>query len=330
MELEDHFAGRAVLVTGGAGFIGSNLARRLVGLGARVAVVDSFVPDSGGNRFNLSDLEGRVDVHVLDMADEDAMREPVRGRALVFNLAGQVSHLDSMRDPYGDLQINCRAQLGLLEACRKHARGAKIVFAGTRQQYGRPEYLPVDERHPIRPIDINGIHKAAAEAYHLLYGRLYDLRATSLRLTNTYGPGQLMRHGRQGFVPWLIRLAIEGKQIEIFGDGRQVRDFTYVDDAVEALLSAGVRPEADGEAFNLGGERPYSLIEFVEILIGAVGGGSFARVPFPEDKRSIDIGCYYADTSKIKSALNWQPAVPLAEGLRRTVEYYRRHWTHFW
>ena len=327
--VEEAFGGAPVLVTGGYGFIGSNLVRRLVRLGARVTVVDALVPNTGANRFNLADVEEHIAVHVVNTADEDAMRELVRGQTLIFNLAGQVSHVHSMCDPYADLMMNCHAQLGLLEACRKHSPGAKIVFAGTRQQYGCPEYLPVDERHPLRPIDINGIHKVAGEAYHLLYGRLYGLHVTSLRLTNTYGPGQLMRNGRHAFVPWLIRLAIDGQQLPIFGDGQQMRDFTYVDDVVEALLASAYRPESDGEVFNLGGERPYSLREFVEILLTVVGGGSYAFVPFPEDRRRIDIGSYYGDYSKIKSALDWQPAVPLAEGLQRTVEYYRRHRKHY-
>ena len=330
MLLEEAFEGAPVLVAGGYGFIGSNLVRRLVRLGARVTVVDALVPNTGANRFNLSDLEGLITVHVVNMVDEKAMRELMRGRTLVFNLAGQVSHVYSMCDPYADLTMNCHAQLGLLEACRKHAPGAKIVFTATRQQYGRPEYLPVDEGHPLRPIDINGIHKVAAEAYHLLYGRLYGLHVTSLRLTNTYGPGQLMRNGRHAFVPWLIRLAIDGQQLQIFGDGQQTRDFTYVDDVVEALLAAACRRESDGEVFNLGGERPYSIHEFVDILLGVVGGGSYACTPFPEDRRRIDIGSYYADFSKIKSVLDWQPAVPLTEGLRRTVEYYRRYRNHYW
>jgi UDP-glucose 4-epimerase len=327
---EEAFEGVPVLVTGGCGFIGSNLVRRLVRLGAQVTVVDALVPNTGANRFNLEDLEGRITMQLINMADEEAMREPLRGRTLVFNLAGQVSHVDSIRDPYADLMMNCYAQLGLLEACRKHAPGAKIVFAATRQQYGRPEYLPVDERHPLRPIDINGIHKVAGEAYHLLYGRLYDLRVTSLRLTNTYGPGQLMRHSRHAFLPWLIRLAIDGQQLQIFGDGQQMRDFTYVDDVVEALLAAAYRAESDGEVFNLGGERPYSIREFVDILLGIVGGGSYACVPFPQDRCRIDIGSYHADSSKIRSALGWEPAVPLAEGLHRTVEYYRRYRKHYW
>ena len=324
------FAGVPVLVTGGYGFIGSNLVRRLVELGAEVTVVDPLVPNTGANCFNLAHVEGRITVYIVNMADEDAMREPVRGKTLVFNLAGQVSHVDSMRDPYSDLMMNCQAQLGLLEACRKHAPGAKIVFTGTRQQYGRPEYLPVDERHPLRPVDINGIHKVAGEAYHLLYGRLYGLRTTSLRLTNTYGPGQLMRHGRQAFVGWLIRRAVDGNQIELFGDGRQMRDFTYVDDVVDALLVVAHRPESDGEVFNLSGERPYSLREFADILLAVVGGGSYACVPFPEERCQIDIGSYYADSSKIKAMLGWEPAVPLAEGLLRTVEYYRRYRSYYW
>jgi UDP-glucose 4-epimerase len=324
------FEGAPVLVTGGYGFIGSNLVRRLARLGARVTVVDSLIPNTGANRFNLIDVERLIDVHVVDMTNEDAMRELVRGRSFVFNLAGQVSHVHSMCDPYTDLMMNCHAQLVLLEACRKHAPGAKIIFAGTRQQYGRPEYLPVDEYHPLRPTDINGIHKVAGEAYHLLYGRLYDLRATSLRLTNTYGPRQLMRPSRQAFVPCLIRLAVDGQQLPIFGDGQQMRDFTYVDDVVEALLVSASRDESDGEVFNLGGERPYSIREFVDILLGVVGDGSYACVPFPEDRRQIDIGSYYGDFSKIKNTLGWEPTVPLAEGLRRTVKYYRRFRNHYW
>jgi UDP-glucose 4-epimerase len=327
---EEALEGAPVLVTGGYGFIGSNLVRRLVRLGAQVTVVDALVPNTGANRFNLADVEEHIAVRVVNMTDEDAMREVVRGRTLVFNLVGQVSHVYSMCDPYADLMMNCHAQLGLLEACRKHAPRAKIVFTATRQQYGRPEYLPVDERHPLRPIDINGIHKVAAEAYYLLYGRLYGLHVTSLRLTNTYGPGQLMRNGRHAFVPWLVRLAIDGQPLQIFGHGQQMRDFTYVDDVVEALLGAAQRPESDGEVFNLGGERPYSILEFVDILLGVVGSGSYACVPFPEDRDPIDIGSYYADFSKIKRVLDWQPTVPLAEGLRRTVEYYRRYRNHYW
>jgi UDP-glucose 4-epimerase len=324
------FAGLPVLVTGGYGFIGGNLVRRLVELGADVTIVDALMPNTGANCFNLAHVEGRITVHHVNMADENAMRELVRAKAFVFNLAGQVSHVDSMSDPYSDLMMNCQAQLGLLEACRKHAPGAKIVFTGTRQQYGRPEYLPVDERHALRPIDINGIHKVAGEAYHMLYGQLYGLRTTSLRLTNTYGPGQLMRHGRQAFVAWLIRRALDGEQIELFGDGRQMRDFTYVDDVVEALLGVAHRPEADGEVFNLSGERPYSLREFAEILLAVVGGGSYKCVPFPEERSQIDIGSYYADCSKITTMLGWRPAVPLREGLLLTIEYYRRYRSYYW
>jgi UDP-glucose 4-epimerase len=327
---ETAFAGVPVLVTGGYGFIGGSLVHRLVELGAQVTVVDALMPNTGANSFNLRDVEGRITVYVVNMAAEDAMREPVRGKTFIFNLAGQVSHSESMRDPYSDLMMNCQAQLGLLEACRKHAPGAKIVFTGTRQQYGRPEYLPVDERHALCPIDINGIHKVAAEAYHLLYGRLYGLRTTSLRLTNTYGPGQPMRRGRDAFVAWLIRRAIDGEQIELFGDGRQLRDFTYVDDVVDALLVVAHRPDTEGEIFNLSGERPYTLREFADILVDVVGGGSYACVPFPEERSQIDIGSYYADSSKIKTKLGWQPAVPLREGLARTVEYYRRYRSYYW
>ena len=233
------YAGRPVMITGGLGFIGSNLARQLVALGAEVLLVDSLIPDYGGSLFNIRGIEDRVRVNVADVGDESSMDYLVRGRSVIFNLAGQVSHIDSMRDPYTDLEINCRSQLSILEACRRYNPGVKVVFAGTRQVYGKPDSLPVDERHLIRPTDVNGINKAAGENYHLLYNNVFGIRACSLRLTNVYGPRQLVKHNRQGFIGWFIRLAVEGREIQIYGDGSQLRDFVYVDDAADAFLRAG-------------------------------------------------------------------------------------------
>jgi UDP-glucose 4-epimerase len=329
-ELRDAFGGRAVLVTGGLGFIGSTLARRLVGLGARVHLVDSLVPEYGGNRFNIADIEAEVRVDIADVRDERGMQTLVQGQDFLMNLAGQTSHLDSMRDPYTDLEINSRAQLSILEACRKHNPGIKVVYASTRQIYGVPDYLPVDERHLVHPVDVNGINKVAGESYHLVYNNVYGLRSCAVRLTNTYGPRMRVRDARQTFLGWWIRQVLQTREIQIYGDGTQRRDFTYVDDAVEAFLVAAASDAANGEVFNVGGHGAVSLRELAELLVSVAGKGSYAVVPFPPEQKAIDIGDYYADDRKIRQALGWEPRVALAEGLARTLAYYREHGRRYW
>lgn len=324
------FEGRTTLVTGGLGFIGSNLAHRLVGLGAKVTLVDAMIPDCGGNPFNISGIRDRVVVEIADIGDCNRMASLVRGQEYIFNLAGQVSHVDSMRDPMADLEINAKSHLAFLETCRQHNPEAKLVYAGTRQVYGRPVYLPVDENHPLSPTDVNGINKQAAEWYHMVYHTAYGLRASSLRLTNVYGPSQLMKHSRQGFIPWFIRLALDGEEIQVFGDGRQLRDLTYVDDVVEAFLLAAVSDAAEGQVFNLGGLQAVSLAEMAQRIVAAAGSGSFRLVPFPAERQAIDIGDFYADYSKIKETLGWEPKVSLEEGLMRTMAYYRCYKEHYW
>lgn len=323
------YRGLPVMITGGLGFIGSNLARHLVGLGADVLLVDSLIPEYGGNLFNIRGIEDRVRVNIADVRQESTMNYLVHARAVIFNLAGQVSHIDSMRDPYTDLEINCRSQLSILEACRRHNPGVKVVFAGTRQVYGRPDYLPVDERHLVRPTDVNGINKAAGEHYHILYNNVFGIRACSLRLTNVYGPRQLVRHNRQGFIGWFIRLAVEGGEIQIYGDGSQLRDFVYVDDAADAFLRAGASDEANGGVFNVGGIEPISHRALVELLIDVAGSGRVRFVEWPAEKRAIDIGSFYADSSRFQAALGWAPEVGLREGFARTVAYYREHLAHY-
>lgn len=324
MELTPTFAGRRVLITGGLGFIGSNLARRLVEMDAAVTLVDSLIPQYGGNLFNIAGIEDRVRVNISDVRDEHSMAYLVQGQDYLFNLAGQTSHLDSMRDPYTDLEINCRAQLSILEACRKHNPGIKIVFASTRQIYGKPERLPVDENHLLRPVDVNGINKMAGEWYHILYNNVYGLRAAALRLTNTYGPRMRVKDARQTFLGIWIRLLVEGRPFEVW-EGSQLRDFTYVDDAVDALLLAAADGRADGRVFNLGGLEVISLEALARLLVEVNGGGSFVVRSFPPDRKRIDIGDYYADDRLIRTTLGWQPTVPLREGLARTLAYYREH-----
>jgi UDP-glucose 4-epimerase len=319
------YRGKRVLVTGGAGFIGSNLARRLVDLGSDVLLVDSLVPEYGGNLFNIAGIEDRVRLNISDVRDEHSMRYLVQGQDLLFNLAGQTSHLDSMHDPDTDLEINARSQLSILEACRKHNPRVKVVFASTRQIYGKPDYLPVDEKHLLRPADVNGINKMAGEAYHVLYNNVYGIRSCALRLTNTYGPRTRVKDARQTFLGVWIRLVLEGKPFEIWG-GRQLRDFTYVDDAVEAFLLAGASDDANGQVYNLGGaDPPITLRDLGDLLVAANGGGRFEIRDFPAERKAIDVGDYYADDQAIRAALAWAPRVALREGLTRTLAFYRDH-----
>jgi UDP-glucose 4-epimerase len=323
------YRGRKVMITGGLGFIGSNLARQLVDLGADVLLVDSLIPDYGGNLFNLDGIADRVRVNVADIRQQTTMNYLVQDRDVIFSLAGQVSHIDSMRDPYTDLEINCRSQLTVLEACRNHNPGVKVVFAGTRQVYGRPDSLPVDETHLVRPTDVNGINKAAGENYHLVYNNVFGVRGCSLRLTNVYGPRQLLKHSRQGFIGWFIRLAIEDQPIQIYGDGSQRRDFVYVDDAADAFLRAGASDACNGEVFNVGGDEPISHRDLTAMLVRIAGGGSVRYVDWPPEQKAIDIGSFYADSTKFKTITGWTPAVCLEEGLRRTIAFYRQHWHEY-
>jgi UDP-glucose 4-epimerase len=328
--LKDSYRDKKVMITGGLGFIGSNLAHRLVDYGADVLIVDSLIPEYGGNLFNVEGIKDRLRINIADVRDASGMNYLVQGQDYLFNLAGQVSHMDSMSDPYTDLEINCRSQLSLLEACRRNNHQVKIIYASTRQIYGAPDYLPVDEKHLLHPTDVNGINKMAGEWYHILYSNVYGIRATSLRLTNTYGPRQLMKHGRQGFIGWFIRLAIDGQEISVYGDGHQLRDLNYVDDVVEALLLAGAKDAVNGQVYNLGGQEPVSLLQIVEMLLELCPEASYRLVPFPPEKKRIDIGDYYGDYSKIRATLGWEPQVSLKEGLSRTIDYYRKYKGHYW
>ncbi len=326
MQSENTFFNRQVLITGALGFIGSNLARRLVGLGARVLLVDSLIPDYGGNLFNIAGMpiaEDRVQLNISDVRDAHSMRYLVQGQDYLFNLAGQTSHMDSMNDPDTDLEINCRAQLSILEACRKYNPAIKIVFASTRQLYGKPDYLPVDEKHLLRPVDVNGINKMAGEWYHILYNNVYGIRACALRLTNTYGPRMRVKDARQTFLGVWVRLAIEGKPFEVW-EGHQLRDFTFVDDAVEAFLLAAASEAANGEIFNLGGDCVVSLKELAEMVI-EISGSEYITRSYPAERKRIDIGDYYADFNRIRTALGWEPRTSLRDGLRQTMEFYREH-----
>lgn len=324
------FKDKKILITGGAGFIGSTLAHHLVKYGAIVTIVDSMIPDYGGNLHNLDGIRDKIRVNFSDVRDRYSMEYLIGGQDYLFNLAGQVSHIDSMKDPSADLEINAKSQLSILEACRHFNPEIRIVFASTRQIYGRPKYLPVDENHPLDPPDVNGINKLAGERYHTLYSKIYGLHCSVLRLTNVYGPRQLMKHDRQGFIGWFIRQIVTGEKIKIFGTGEQKRDLVFVDDVVEALLLAGMSNNANGEIYNLGGAEPISLTNLVELMIEINGSGEYELVPFPEERKKIDIGDFYSNFKKIANELRWEPKILLQEGLKRTFEYYRQAGNYYW
>ncbi len=327
---EKVFKNAHVLITGGLGFIGSNLAHRLVALNAHVTIVDSLIPQYGGNIYNVRGIKDRVKVNIADVRDIYSMNFLVQKQDYIFNLAGQVSHISSMIDPFPDLEINCRAQLIILEACRHNNPNVKIVFAGSRSQYGRVKSIPVNERHPTNPVDVNGINNNAGEQYHLLYNHVHGIRAASLRLTNTYGPRHSMKSSDQSFLNWFVRLAIDGQAIQIFGDGGQKRDFNHVDDVVNAFLMVASSDQANGEIFNLGAPEPISVLDVTKLLLETAGTGSYKMVPFPLDRKKIEIGDYWGDYTKIKGLLGWEPRISLREGLQTTIDFYRAHKNHYW
>lgn len=332
------YKNKSILITGGLGFIGSNLAIKLVELGARVEIIDALIPLFGGNLFNIELVKNKVKLVIGDIREKTTVDKLVRDKDIIFNLAGTLSHVDSMSDPMTDLEINCRAQLSLLESVRKYNPKAKIVFAGTRNQYGKARYLPVDENHPQEPTDINGINNIAAEKYHLMYHNVYGIKTVSLRMTNTFGPRHQMRHPRQGVLNWFIRQILDGETVKLYGDGKQIRDVNYVDDAVEALLSVGSSNKGWGEAYNLGG-TPISLLDFVKKTLDLVNRQSldenkaqprYRIESMPVDRQKIEVGDYIADYSKIKKTYGWKPRVSIEEGINKTVEYYRRYRKYYW
>jgi UDP-glucose 4-epimerase len=313
-----------VVILGGLGFIGSNLAHRLVEVGADVVLFDSLEPLQGGRLDNVAGIESQLTVEIGDVRDQPLLVRVLDGADVVFNLVGQTSHLDSMNDPFTDLEANCRSQLWILEALRHHNPTARVVFAGTRQIYGRPQYLPVDEEHRVCPVDVNGIHKFAAAEYHRLYAEVYGLNASILRLTNTYGPRMRVKDARQTFLGLWIRLALRGGELQVYGDGSQRRDLNFIDDAVDALALVALGGHTDARTYNLGSDRVVTLLELAQIVTELAGSGTVSCIPFPPDRKAIDIGDYYADFARIRRELGWSPRVQLEEGLRSTIEFFRR------
>lgn len=321
---KDIYKDKRVLITGGLGFIGSNLAIKLYQLGAKIEIIDALIPQHGGNLFNITSIKQHVKLHLFKIEEnKDALCEIVSRQDFIFNLAGQSNHWDSMVDPICDLEYNCSTHLTLLEAVRKFNPNTKVIYASTRQIYGKPEFLPVNENHPIHPIDINGIHKAAGEQYHLLYHKIYGLKTVALRLTNTYGPRMRVVDTRQTFLGYWLRCAIEKKNFEVW-EGSQRRDFNYIDDVIEALLLSASNDKSTGKKYNLGSSEHYSLLQVAELFSDLLNCKYIVK-DFPKNKKSIDIGDYFSDFALIKNDLNWNPNINLKTGLKLTSDFLKSY-----
>ncbi|MBA4418035.1 MAG: NAD-dependent dehydratase [Syntrophus sp. (in: bacteria)] len=326
----DIFKGKEVLVTGGLGFIGSNLSIELVKLGAHVTIVDNMLPRQGGNLFNIKEIEDKARVNFSDVRNELSMNHLVKGKDFVFHLAGQVNHVDSMRNPIQDLEINCHGTLVLLEALRHCNPSARIIFAGTRGEYGSSVKLPVDEDHPTNPKGIYAVTNLTAEKMVLVYDDVYKIRGACLRITNTYGPRHHMAHDEYGVFNWFIRKAIDNEEIPVFGDGRILRDFLYVDDLVESLLMVAGTDGAYGDVFNVGTGIPVSFNDLAKRIVEIAGSGKEIFTEFTKEREEVEPGDYYADITRISSRTGWVPKTSLEEGIRRTIAYYRTYKKEYW
>jgi len=327
---ENVFRGRSVLVTGGLGFIGSNLSEHLVRLGAKVTIVDNMMPRLGGNLFNVKEIMDKIHINFSDVRDEHSMDYLVKGQDFIFHLAGQVNHVDSIRNPIQDLDINCRGTLVLLESCRKYNRETKIIFAGTRGEYGSSVKLPVNEDHPTNPKGIYAVTNLTAEKMVLVYQDVHKICGTCLRITNTYGPRHQMAHDEYGVLNWFIRKAIDNEVLPVFGDGHILRDFLYVDDLVECFLKVATCQDAYGEVFNVGTGIPISFVDLARKIVEIAGSGKVALTEFTKERKEVEPGDYYTDISKIKRVVGWEPKISLEEGLRRTIEFYKKYKKEYW
>mgnify|MGYP005835382363 CR=1 FL=1 len=324
------FRGKEILITGGLGFIGSNLSIKLVELGAHVTIVDNMLPRQGSNLFNIREIENKVTINISDVRNQLSMNHLVKGKDYIFHLAGQVNHVDSMRNPLQDLDINCVGTLVLLEALREHNRNGLVIFAGTRGEYGSSVKLPVDENHPTNPKGIYAVTNLTAEKMILVYDDIFGIKGACLRITNTYGPRHQMMHDEYGVFNWFIRKALDNEEIPVFGDGRILRDFLYVDDLVSCMVKTAATDEAYGKVFNVGTGIPVSFIDLAREIVRIAGAGKVAYKDFTQERKEVEPGDYYADISRLKKVVKWTPKVSLSEGIKKTIDFYRKHKKEYW
>lgn len=326
----ESFKGKKILVTGGLGFVGSNLSIRLAELGADVLIVDNMLPRQGGNLFNIEPVKDKVKVNISDIRNAASMNHLVKNIDYVFHIAGQVNHVDSVKNPLNDLSINVEGTLIIMEALRMNNPGAKVIFTGTRGEYGSSLKLPVEESHAINPIGIYAITNFAAERIVLTYNNLHNIKSVCLRITNTYGPRHQMAHDEYGVFNWFIRKAIDNEVIPIFGDGRILRDYLYIDDLTESLLKTAISDKVYGEVYNIGSGIPLSFIDLANKIIKIAGSGKVDYTEFTSERKALEPGDYYADITKIKTDAGWEPKITLEDGIERTIKYYKQFKKYYW
>jgi UDP-glucose 4-epimerase len=324
------FKNKKVLVTGGLGFVGSNLSIKLAALGADVLIVDNMLPREGGNLFNIEPVKDKVQINISDIRNADSMNHLVKGMDYIFHIAGQVNHVDSVKNPLNDLSINVEGTLIIMEALRKNNPSAKVIFTGTRGEYGSSLKLPVTESHAINPIGIYAITNFAAERIVLTYHNLHNVKSVCLRITNTYGPRHQMAHDEYGVFNWFIRKSMDNEVIPLFGDGRILRDYLYIDDLVESLVETALNDNVYGEVYNIGSGIPVSFIELANKIIEISGNGKVDYTEFTSERKALEPGDYYADITKIKKAIKWEPKISLDDGIKKTIEYYSKNKKHYW
>ncbi len=323
--MKNLYKNKKILITGGLGMIGSNIAKKLVELQANVTIADTSIIQFGANLYNIKGFEDKIEVINADIRNSEDMKPLIKKNEIIFNLAGQVSHNDSIKDPFYDADINYIGQLNILEIAKKCNPDIKIIFAGTRMQYGKVTELPVSENHPQKPLSPYALNKSAAENLYLFYNRLYGVPVVIFRITNPYGPGGQIKHGKYNIVNWFIRQALEGNAITIYGDGKQIRDYIYIDDLVEAFILAGVKDESNGKVFNLGSGIATKFHEMARTIISEISSGSITNIPWPDNYINIETGDFVADITKISNMIDWKPTINLKEGIKKTCEYYRKN-----
>lgn len=324
------FKGKKVLITGGLGFIGSSLAIRLVGLGAEVTVLDSMIPDYGGNLFNIEPVKNDVTINFSNITDSTSMDYLVREKDYIFHCAGQVCHIMSLTNPFPDIEYNIKGVAVLMQACKNHNPNVKIVKTGTRGQYGPSVKLPVNEEAPTNPRGIYEISNLAAEKIMKIYNDVHGIPTVLLRLTNIYGPRSQMKHSRFGVVNWFVRQALDDETVKVFGDGKILRDFLYIDDCVDALLATALSENAEGEILNVGVDKAVCFLDLVKTIIDVVGSGRWEYSEFSAERKAQEPGDFYSDITKIKNLVGWKPSISLEEGLARTADYYRLNRQWYW
>jgi len=328
-DIYNYYRNKIIVITGGLGFLGSSLAQKLVNYQAKIIIIDNLNPLYGGNYFNLNGIQNKVKIIIDDIRNEKVLIPIIKQCDMLYHFAAQVSYIDSLSMPYEDLELNARSTLQILEICRKYNSEAKIIFSSSRMVLGKIESDHISENSPTNPLSLYGIHKLTSEKYLIMYYKDFGIPFIIFRITNPYGPRQQIKHCKYSLVGWIIKQAMEGKTIKIFGDGKQLRDYIYIDDIVEAIYRCSTNDKATGEIINVASGKSTEFQMMVKEVVNIVKNGNYEFVPWPDNYEKIETGDVIADISKLLSLANWKPKYNLKEGILKTYEYYKKYLMHY-